>query len=258
LPLVRERVYGPILSRRLGLSLGINLLSLDRKVCSFDCIYCHCGRTDVLTLGLGTSAIHDLEFVAPDQLLRELETALRAPAQLDTLTFSGNGEPTLHPYFAEIAFGARRLRDRLRPEAKIALFSNATMLDQARVRDALAYIDLPILKLDAGDREAFSQINRPAPGIEVDGILAALRRQPKVVLQTIFVGGGVSNAHGAAFEAWVDAVAAIQPISVQLMSTDYPVPEPGVERVPAYRLRRLAQEVRDRTGVPVRVYWVDV
>jgi wyosine [tRNA(Phe)-imidazoG37] synthetase (radical SAM superfamily) len=201
--------------------------------------------------------MRDLGFVTPDELVRTLETALRTPDQIDTLTFSGNGEPTLHPYFAEIAFEVRRLRDRLRPEAKIALFSNATTLGRSSVRDALAHIDLPILKLDAGDRDTFVQVNRPAPGIEVEHIIATLRRLPKVVLQTMLIDGEVSNAHKAASEAWAEAVTEIQPTRIQLMSADYPVPSPGVQRVPAYRLQRLAQEVRDRTGIPVHAYWFD-
>ncbi|MGC9348785.1 MAG: radical SAM protein [Anaerolineae bacterium] len=256
LPLAQDVVYGPIRSRRLGVSLGINLLPRTHKVCSFDCIYCHYGRTDVKTMSSCAS-----DFPTMHDVLSKLERALldareRAIA-LDSLTFSGNGEPTLHPYFREIAFEVRRLRDRLCPAAKVSLFSNATTLTRPEIREALPQIDSPILKLDAGDPETFALVNRPDLRVNYGEVIATLKHVPNLVVQTVLVDGEVTNASDRAFRAWIERIAEIQPVSVQLYSTDYPVPDIGVQRVPAYRLRRLAEEATQRSGVPVRAYTVE-
>ncbi len=243
-------VYGPLYSRRLGRSLGINLLPVNRKVCSFDCVYCHYRRTDVHTLRSGWEA-----FPPPEIVLREVGQALRRHQAVDYLTFSGNGEPTLHPHFPAIVAGVRRLRDELAPAAQLALFSNATTVQQPSIRESLALIDAPIMKLDAGDPETFARLNRPCAGVELEPILEGLRGLPNLIVQTILIEGEVTNSRGAPFEAWLEALATLRPLHVQLYSAERPGAETGVERVLPYVLERIAAQVRERTGFEVTAYY---
>ena len=250
LPLETEIVYGPLRSRRLGLSLGVNLLPADEKVCSFDCVYCHYGRTTVRTLQPS-----GLNFPSMPQVRRAVERALRRHPDVAYLTFSGNGEPTLHPFFSEIVAEVVDLRDALAPAVKVALFSNATTVGRPEIRAALARIDAPILKLDAGDAETLARINRPVPAVTWADVVAGLKRVPNLTVQSVLIDGTVSNVRGDAFDAWVAALAAIRPARVQIYSTDYPVPNVGVERVLPYVLNRIAAEVRRRTELQVEAYY---
>jgi wyosine [tRNA(Phe)-imidazoG37] synthetase (radical SAM superfamily) len=250
LPLETGIVYGPIRSRRLGLSLGVNLLPTDYKLCSFDCIYCHYGRTDVKNLNADA---RDLPWSS--EVLREVRAALRKYPNVDHITFSGNGEPTLHPAFPKIAAAVSELRDELAPDAKLALFSNATTAHLARARKALSLLDLPMLKLDAGDPGTLTAINRPAPEVSWEHIVEGLGQVPNLIIQSVLIDGEVSNVSGAAFEAWVETLVQLKPNRVQIYSTDYPVPEIGIERVLPYELRRIAEDVKNRTGLPIETHW---
>lgn len=246
-------VYGPIRSRRLGLSLGVNLLPTRYKLCSFDCVYCHYGHTHVKTMH---PAPQDLPW--SDEVLRAVRRALQRFPNVDYVTFSGNGEPTLHPAFPEIAAAIHELRNELVPHVKLALFSNATTVHLERVRQSLAYFDAPMMKLDVGDAESLAAINRPAPEVGWQAIVDGLKQVPNPVIQSVLIDGRVSNVSGAAFEAWVAALAEIRPARVLIYSTDYPVPEAGVERVLPYVLRRIAGDVRERTGLQVDARWVSL
>jgi wyosine [tRNA(Phe)-imidazoG37] synthetase (radical SAM superfamily) len=254
LPLETTIVYGPIASRRLGRSLGVNLLPKRYKICSFDCIYCHYGTTDVKAVEPEVVAVREADFPTLGEVVRAVEAALRSRGALDSITFSGNGEPTLHPYFPEIVFEVSRLRDRYCPGAKVALFSNATTLARPEIRACLQRIDAPILKLDAGDAATFARINRPVQGIDFAGVVEALGQIPDLILQTVLIDGPVTNAGGEPYEAWLRTLGELKPAQVQLYSTDYPVPIAEVQRVPAFRLRQLAETVERRTGVPVQAY----
>ena len=250
LPLERNIIYGPLFSRRLGRSLGVNLLPTGCKLCSFDCVYCHYGCTDVKTLTPKGG-----DFPPVHRVLKAVEVALRRYPDVTYLTFSGNGEPTLRPHFPAIAAAVRRLRDELSPEVKLAVFSNGTTAHLPHVQEALALFDAPILKLDAGEPETLARINRPAPEVKLEDILDGLKAVPGCIIQSVLVDGEVSNVRGEAFEAWVTALAAVRPTQVQIYSTDYPVPEAGVEQVLPYVLNRLAGEVEERTGLQVCAYW---
>ncbi len=242
--------YGPLFSRRLGRSLGVNVLPFDRKVCSFDCVYCHYGYTALKTL---TPA--GVAFPAVDAILQAIETALRRYPHVDALTFSGNGEPTLHPHFPTIVAETRRLRDALAPGVKLALYSNATTAHLPRIQASLCDFDLPILKLDAGDPATLARANRPAAGVTLENVLAGLQATPNLIVQSALIDGEVSNSKGEALEAWMAALDALRPAAVQVYSTDYPVPDAGVERTPPYVLKRIAAAVVERTGVKVEAFW---
>ncbi len=242
-------IYGPVDSRRLGRSLGINLMPAGRKVCSFDCLYCHYGRTDLKTVEPEAGLLP-----SPEKVLEEVERALHEYEALDYLTFSGNGEPTLHPHFAEVAREVRRLRDHIRPELRLAVLSNSSTAWNPSVREALEEIDMPIMKLDAGDEETFARLNRPAAKVNLEAIIAGLRGMPKVIIQSVIIDGSPQNLRGEPHRAWLEALVWIRPEAIQIYSTDRPVAEPGVQRVPKEVLIRLASRVEEEIGVPVRAY----
>jgi wyosine [tRNA(Phe)-imidazoG37] synthetase (radical SAM superfamily) len=250
LPLQAGIIYGPVNSRRLGRSLGVNLFPARSKICSFDCIYCHYGRTEAKTLFPPEDGLHPAEDV-----LQAVGEALLAFPQIDYITFSGNGEPTLHPRFSDIVAGVSCLRDELRPGLKLAILSNATGLQFPHVRQALCLFDAPILKLDAGDPATWARINRPAPDARLEQILRGLKQVPGLFVQSVLLDGAVSNISGHAFQAWLSALSRIKPVRVQIYSTDRPVPEARVERVPPAILRRIAREAEARTGLEVTAYW---
>jgi wyosine [tRNA(Phe)-imidazoG37] synthetase (radical SAM superfamily) len=253
LPLQTGILYGPVNSRRLGRSLGINLLPSRYKLCSFDCLYCHYGRTPVKTLSPGEEHLPDLPGVAA--VLQAVAEALRTRRDFDYLTFSGNGEPTLHPHFPEIVSGLKRLREQLRPEVKLALLSNATTVHLPHVQETLRLFDAPIMKLDAGDPRTLARLNRPAAAVRLEHIIAGLQHVPGLVIQSVLVDGPVSNVQGEAFAAWLAALAEVRPAQVQIYSTDRPVAEAAVERVLPAALQRMAVEIEQRIGISVHAYW---
>jgi wyosine [tRNA(Phe)-imidazoG37] synthetase (radical SAM superfamily) len=242
-------IYGPVRSRRLGRSLGINLIPAKSKVCSFDCAYCHYGRTDTKTTSPKLGSLPSVE-----EVLKKIGDALQTENDLDYLTSSGNGEPTLHPHFAEIAQEVRRLRDTLRPGLKLAILSNSSTIWRPEIRSAIQFLDVPILKLDAGDMRTFRGINRPAADIDLQAIIQGLAQMPGVTIQSVIVDGPVQNVRGEPHGAWLAALARIKPASVQIYSTDLPVAEIGIERVPRQDLEELALKAQEALGVEVKAF----
>ncbi len=244
-------IYGPIQSRRYGRSLGINLSPCRDKLCSFDCIYCHYGRTRRHTLDVTE---HRAELPGAAEVARKLAAALPRAGPLDLITFSGNGEPTLHPAFPEIVEAVVALRERHQPAARVALLSNATGLLRPEVREALSRLDLPILKLDAGTEETFRAINGPAAGIDFAELVSLLAAQPRVYLQTVLLDGEPANTTPGELEAYCRLLRRIGPLEVHLHSIDRPVAHRTIRLVPAGRLRELARRIGDQAGVPVRAF----
>jgi len=250
LPLKQEIIYGPVNSRRLGRSLGINLLPARCKVCSFDCVYCQYGRTRVKALDPGPDGFPTLA-----EVITAVEAALTSGPDFDHFTFSGNGEATLHPQWPEIVEAVRQLRDRHRPAARLTLLSNSSTAARPAVRATLARLDVPIMKLDAGDEATLAAINCPTGGISLEAIVEGLAQVPGLSIQSVMVEGAVTNCAGPAFEHWLDTLARLKPLRVQVYSTDRPVPEAGVERVPPERLQQIAARAAQETGLDVRAYW---
>ncbi|QRN83872.1 radical SAM protein [Chloroflexota bacterium] len=243
-------IYGPILSRRLGRSLGINLLPSKRKVCSFDCIYCQYGRTKDLVLHPIRSTLPK-----PPEVYAAVEAALKKPRSIDYLTFSGNGEPTIHPDFPEIVRGVKAIKDKLRPEAKLAILSNSSRVNDPEVAAALRLFDAPIMKLDAGDQQTFEAINRPVGGLKIDEIVNGLQRLPMLIVQSVLVNGVITNNQGEAFEQWVERLAALHPRIVQIYSTERPTAQNEVKCVSPEKLQQIATELNERQGFNVHAYW---
>jgi wyosine [tRNA(Phe)-imidazoG37] synthetase (radical SAM superfamily) len=244
-------IYGPVNSRRLGRSLGINLSPTARKVCSFNCIYCHYGWTKALRSDLSEYAS---ELPSPAEVGRALTDALmRLSPPPQYITFSGNGEPTLHPDFPEIVDTVLRVREASCAPAKVAVLSNSTGALEPAVRRALGKLDVRIMKLDAGTQDVLDEINRPAEGILIDDIVEGLRRVEDVTLQSVFVTGQVSNVGEPEITAWVDMVAEVGPTEVQVYSLENAPAMSGLTGVEPAGLERIAQRVRGM-GIAARAY----
>ena len=216
-------VFGPISSRRLGSSLGVNLLPSKGKLCNFDCIYCECGWNKD---GRGDSQFPSLEDVkkALSQRISEL-SAEGTP--VDSITFSGNGEPTLHPDFPEIVDTVLELRDRFYPMAKVSVLSNATMLGREPVRQALMRIDNPILKIDASDNRLIGLINKPVGNYDLDKVVEWLKEfNGDFVLQTMFLRSSEFDlSDEKQLSAWMDIVREIRPREIMVYTIDRETPD---------------------------------
>ncbi len=221
IPPQRGITYGPVRSRRLGRSLGINLLPPGRKVCNFDCRYCQYGWTDPALLeGLGAADLPPAGQVL-DAVAAALEELAEPPAWI---TVSGNGEATLHPEFGAIVEGVRGLRDRLAPAARTAILSNASRAGDPGVRAALARLDARIMKLDSGTEAGFRRYNGPLGGLTLDEVVAGLRALADVTLQTLLTTGPDGNLAPRELDAWLACVAAVRPRLVQLYTLDRGAP----------------------------------
>ena len=236
-------VFGPIFSRRLGSSLGINLLPQEGKVCNFDCIYCECGWNKD---GLG-------DRVLPSALdvRRALEAKLvecsAAGTPIDSITFSGDGEPTLNPEFPRIIDDTLRLRDAWYPHAKVSVLSNATRAHIPEIAAALKRVDNPILKIDAPTDELIARINHPAPGYRLERVLEALRGfQGDFVLQTMMLRSpDFDSSSPEVLDGWMDIVRDLRPRKIMVSTIDRPTPEPGLEKFTAAQMRELVQPLLD-------------
>lgn len=248
-------IFGPVHSRRLGLSLGINLLPLESKLCSFDCIYCECGWNADHP---GQRRFNRREEVARslDETLRKMAAAGTPP---DVITFAGNGEPTLHPDFEAIIDDTIALRDRLAPTAKVSVLTNATRLDDESVCRALLRVDNPILKLDAAFDATVRRMNRPqSPDYTVRGTVERMKRfDGRMILQTMFLRGvcdgePIDNTTEQAVAAWLELVREIRPRQVMAYSIDRDTPCRTLGKVPREELQRIAERV-EALGIPCSV-----
>ena len=244
-------IFGPVHSRRLGISLGINLLPADGKVCSFDCIYCECGFNEDHRPSL---PLPTRELVT--QKLEEKLCQMAAEGQLpDVLTFAGNGEPTCHPYFPEIIDDTIALRNRYCPKAKVSVLSNATMIHRPRVHDALMRVDNNILKLDTVDARYINNIDHPAGTYDVKQIIERMKTfQGHIIIQTIFMRGeccgeSVDNTGEAYVGPWLNAIRDIAPQQVMVYTIDRETPTKGLLKATPAQL----DAIRDRViamGIP--------
>lgn len=254
--LFHSTIFGPIHSRRLGTSLGINLMPSDGKVCSFDCLYCEAGYN---SQGAGSAGLPDEE-----RVLGDLESKLRDMREkgesLDVITFSGNGEPTLHPKFPEIVDGVLTLRDRYFPRAKVSVLTNSTRIFTPRVAEALKRVDNNILKLDSAIEETMRLIDRPNDrDFTVERTVEALKQFAGTgIIQTMFLRGShdgkpVDNTTPAEIEALIEAYKAIRPASVMIYSLDRSTPEEKLVKVPREELEVIASRISEATSIPVTV-----
>jgi len=239
-------IFGPIISRRLGVSLGINLLPLDSKICNFDCVYCECGWTDLRSVPKG-------KFHSRREVHAELENALTELAKehkkLDSITFAGNGEPTMHPEFNLIVDDVINLRNKYFPACKISVLSNSLMLSNKRMFEALTKIDNPILKLDAGTEKTFQLINQPINNRKLDWVVNQLLKfKGRLIIQTIFLRGEFSGEHfdnttNEEVEHWLKLIKRINPEKVMIYTIDRATPAKHLVKIDSKKLNEIASKV---------------
>jgi wyosine [tRNA(Phe)-imidazoG37] synthetase (radical SAM superfamily) len=240
-----ETVFGPIFSRRLGTSLGINLLPQNGKICNFDCIYCECGwnkdgRNDTV---LPTAAkVHA-------DLQKMLEKLQQQGTSVDSITFSGDGEPTLNPEFPAIIDDTLALRNQLAPTAKVSVLSNATRVHIPDVFKALSKVDNPIMKIDAPTNELVARINHPAPGYDVARVVESLKQfKGNFVLQTCMLRSKeycFDSSNPEVLEGWMQIVRELKPRQVMVYTIDRPTPAQGLERFTPEEMKCLVQPLID-------------
>lgn len=244
--LFEDVIFGPVHSRRLGLSLGVNLLPMHAKLCSFDCIYCECGWND--------ERRGEMRFNTREEVRTRLEEVLKKmvgeQTPPDVITFAGNGEPTLHPDFEQIIDDTIALRDALCPSAKISVLSNATQLHREEVCRALRRIDNNILKLDSAFDHTAQRINKPrSAAYTVAKTVEQLKQfSGQMILQTMFLRGEyngerIDNTTPEEVEAWLRLVAEIQPRQVMIYSLDRDTPCQTLEKVSKEDLQQIADQV---------------
>lgn len=236
-----EIVFGPIHSRRLGSSLGINLLPAKGKFCNFDCVYCECGWNK--------DGINDRHLPNVDDLRAALEQKLEscksAGTPIDSITFSGNGEPTLNPDFAKIVDVVLEMRDRYYPKAVVSVLSNATMLGHEDVAAALRKVDNAILKLDAPFKEGVMLVNRPACNWELETVLRNMESfEGKFVLQTMFLKWDEfdSSKHVA---DWMDIVRRLRPREIMVYTLDRETPQKGLVKFSVEEMTELVRPLTE-------------
>lgn len=236
-------VFGPIKTRRLGYSLGINLLPQKGKLCDFDCIYCECGWNadgrDDNVLPTASQVRSALE--------EKLAQCMLDGTQMDSITFAGDGEPTLHPDFPAIVDDVLTLRDIYYPSAKVSVLSNATRLGDGKVFEALKKVDNPIMKLDAPTDELVRRVNKPNAAYSVAEVVGNLARfEGNFILQTMFLKSrDFDSSSPEVIEGWMDIVRFLKPRQIMAYSIDRPTPQEGLVKFSESQIKKLVQPLLD-------------
>lgn len=255
--LFNELIFGPIHSRRLGVSLGINLLPTDNKYCNFNCIYCECGWTEKNT---GKKIILPNRTNYREKLERKLIELEGTDNEPNSITFAGNGEPTIHPKFAEIINDTIQARNKYAKKAVISILSNASMLHKKNVSDALKKVDQPILKLDSAINHTFNAINQVSEGITLDKIMEGLLSfNGKLIIQTLFLRGNyngkqIDNTTDIEVNAWIDALKKINPEHVMIYPIDRDTPAKDLEKVSEEELNAIVLKA-EAAGIKTKLYY---
>ena len=252
--LFHDIIFGPVHSRRLGLSLGVNLLPTDSKLCSFDCISCECGWNAEHPGGRRFNAREDVR----TQLEATLRRMVADGTPPDVITFAGNGEPTLHPEFEAVIGDTIALRDALCPSAKVSVLSNATQLHREEVRRAQLRVANNILKLDSAFDATVHRMNDPAGDYSVARTVELMKRfEGRMILQTMFLAGEIAgepidNTTEREVAAWLRLVEEIRPSKVMVYSLDRDTPCRTLRKIPREELQRIAARV-EALGIPCPV-----
>lgn len=235
-------IFGPIRSRRLGLSLGVNLLPIDAKICSFNCIYCECGFN---------TTMHEFSFPTRNEVKQILDSKLSSMIEAneipDVITFAGNGEPTLHPDFEGIIDDTLELRDKWCPGAKVSVLSNSTRIHKPHIFSALKKVDNNILKFDSAIDETMKLMDQPVgKHITVAWLIDELKRfEGRLIIQTMFLRGEylgrkIDNTTSEEVEAWLNALRQINPAQVMIYSLDRDTPVQNLQKVQSDELKAIA------------------
>lgn len=240
-------VFGPVHSRRLGISLGINLLPIDAKICTYDCLYCECG----FNTKMKKSPLPKREEVSA-ALEAELQKMISLEKIPDIITFAGNGEPTIHPDFENIIEDTLQLRDIYCPLAKVGVLSNATEIHKPQVFRALNKVDDNILKFDTAFNHTLQLLNRPTQKyITVKWLIKHLKKfEGKMIIQTLFIRGEyngekVDNTTDEEINAWLQALLEMNATQVMIYTIDRETPLKNLEKIPLNELNAIAEKARN-------------
>lgn len=253
--LFNEIIFGPIKSRRLGVSLGINLLPVNGKLCSFDCVYCECGMNDEHTDGRLPKAKEVVDSLQ-EKLLQMQQTGVTP----DVITFAGNGEPSLHPEFSYIIDKTLELRDQFFPKAKVSVLSNATQIGKPEIFKSLLKVDQAILKLDSAFDETVRILNRPlSKAFTIADLVKKFKEfKGKLIIQTLFIRGVYKgevfdNTTEKEIAAWIELLREINPESVMIYAIDRETPIKSVIKISLPELNTISKRVEKETGLSVLV-----
>jgi len=247
-------IYGPVSSRRLKKSLGINLFTNQLKVCNFNCVYCQYGRTEKY------HKVDDLSnCLSVEEIVREVARYIagigEARNYIDYITISGNGESTLHPQFSEVVDSLITIRDEMVPSIPIALLSNGSMLGNEKVRKSVSKIDLPVFKLDIGTEDLFKKVNRPASWVGFDDIITGLKEVSDFVIQSLFFHSDkIDNTLEENLSPWLDIISNIKPNFVQIYTIDRGTAEDGIKPATKEELERIVNNVKKRVSINAILY----
>lgn len=245
--LFESLVFGPIRSRRLGSSLGINLMPEIGKICSFNCIYCECGWNPE-NRNIGGLPKKELFEKALEEKLKELAEINDIP---DSITFSGNGEPTLHPDFPDIIDITIKLRDLYTPEAKISVLTNGSMLHKKEIFDAISKVDNNIIKIDGGTIETIKAINKPNVNFDLDSYICLLQQfKGDIIIQTCFLkgehnGNKIDNTSEIEINLWREHIKKIKPRKTMIYAIERETPEKQLEKISREKLEQIADPLRE-------------
>ncbi len=253
--LFQDIIFGPVKSRRLGISLGINLLPVNKKICTFDCIYCECGFNNE-NAGIKTHMPTKVEVLEKlEDVLKDMQLKGTAP---NVITFAGNGEPTIHKDFEEIIDGTIELRNKYFPEARIAVLSNATLIDKPAVFRALNRIDDNILKLDSGIEKSINILDQPVSKYSIKDTVKNLQKfNGNLIIQTMFLKGTyngnlVDNTTESDINSWIELLKTIKPKQVMIYTIERDTPVEGLEKVSLEKLQEIANRVEE-IGIKTQV-----
>lgn len=236
-------VFGPIFSRRLGSSLGVNILPTVGKLCNFDCVYCECGWNKD---GRSDGRLPHLEEVEA-ALEEKMSRAAADGVPVDSITFSGNGEPTVNPDFPQIVDATLRLRDKYFPKAKVSVLSNAVLVGRKDIAEALKKVDNPILKIDASSDELVGKINKPVGTYRLADIVEALKGfEGNFVLQTMFLRSPeFDTTSQEALEGWMNIVREVRPREIMVYTIDRETPDKSLEKYTVEEMTAFVQPLLD-------------
>lgn len=251
-----QTIFGPVISRRLGISLGINLLPNDSKLCSFNCIYCECGWNPEK----GTVKAILPTRMKVKNMLREKLVEMKSNGEFpDVITFAGNGEPTMHPDFATIIDDTLLIRNEFCPGARIAVLSNSTMLHKPKVVEALKKVDDNILKLDSGIPETIRVLDQPVGKFNLPQVINNIKKfDDQLIIQTMFIRGKfkgaiIDNTTEQEQVAWIQILQQIRPKLVMIYTIARDTPTNDLLKVTTEELEIIAERVRKETGLTVQV-----
>ena len=254
--LFNKIIFGPVRSRRLGVSLGINLLPANRKICNFNCIYCECGWTHNSDPSGQDIPSRKEVYEALEKKLSSMKEKQEEP---DVITYAGNGEPTLHPDFPGIIDDSIKLRNRYFPEARIAVLSNSTAISKPHIKKALLKVDQNILKLDSAFELTIKIHNQPGVNIKVNELIRDLKEfKGQLIVQTLFLRGTfkgktIDNTTKEEITAWLKAIEMIRPSEVMIYTISRDTPEGGqLSKIPLSELKQIASLVND-LGIKTQV-----